>query len=604
MAQPPLLTLQNIALTFGGKPLLTSADMTVLPGEKLCVVGRNGSGKSTLLKIAAGMIEPDAGERFIKPDATARYLPQEPDFSGYATIRDYVAAGLAPGDDQHRGDYLVTALGLNPDDALEGLSGGEARRVALARVMAPEPDILFLDEPTNHLDLPAIEWLEGELRRTRSAIVMISHDRRFLENISKSTLWVSQGQTRLLGEGFAAFEDWRDKILEEEADAHHKLGRQIVREEHWLRHGVSGRRKRNMRRLSDLHALKRKKAETRQGPTNVNITVTEGRASGKIVMEAVNISKAIESEELIRNFSVIIERGERVAVIGPNGAGKSTLLNILTGKLAPDSGEVKLGTNLQILHVDQKREALKPEWTLKDALTDGAGDMVPLAGGQKHVMSYMKDFLFLPEQAGTPIEALSGGERGRLMLARGLRLPSNVLVLDEPTNDLDLETLDLLQEMIMDYEGTVLLVSHDRDFIDRLATTTIASEGDGKWIVYPGGYADMARQRGRGVTAKKTQEPQKSEKAEKPQGGKEAGQQSQKLSFKQKHALETLPKRIDEIGKKIDLAKAELAKPDLYAKDPERFNRIAKALDTLEAEREKCEEEWLELEMLREELEG
>ena len=604
MALPPLLTLQDIALTFGGTPLLEKADLSVGVGERLAVVGRNGSGKSTLLKIAAGMVEQDAGTRFVKPGATMRYLPQEPSFEGYKTVMDYVAEGLTQGDDAYRAEYLIGSLGLRVDQPLEGMSGGEARRVALARTLAPEPDILLLDEPTNHLDLPAIEWLEDELSRTRSALVMISHDRRFLQNLSKSTLWVTLGETRLLGEGFGAFEDWRDKQIEEEEEAQHKLGRQIAREEHWVRHGVSGRRKRNMRRMGELQTLKKNRVEAKSQVGNVNFTVTEGKTSGKIVVEAKHVFKTLGEQALIKDFSCIIERGERVAIIGPNGAGKSTLLNLLTGALPADSGEIKRGSNLEILVVDQKRASLKPEWTLKDALTDGAGDMVSVAGAQKHVMSYMKDFLFLPEQAGTPISRLSGGERGRLMLARGLRLPSNVLVLDEPTNDLDLETLDLLQELITDYEGTVLLVSHDRDFIDRLATSTIASEGDGHWQIYPGGYQDMARQRGRGVEAKRVKAVRGDKPEKAPTTAPAPSTSGKKLSFKQKHALETLPLEIADLERKLQKAQTELAVADLYTQNPDRFNKLIKAQELLSEQKLKLEERWLELEMLREEMEG
>ncbi|MCB1384425.1 MAG: ABC-F family ATP-binding cassette domain-containing protein [Nitratireductor sp.] len=608
---PPLLYLADIALTFGGTPLLTGAGIQVHAGDRIALVGRNGSGKSTLLKIAAGEVEPDRGERFLQPGTTVRYLPQEPDLTPYATLGDYVREGLAPGDDPHRADYLMAELGLDGDGGTKTLSGGEARRAALARTLAPEPDILLLDEPTNHLDLPAIEWLEAELSGRRSAIVMISHDRRFLSRLARKTVWMDRGRSRQLDKGFDAFEDWRDKVLEEEETASHKLGRQIVREEHWITHGVSGRRKRNMRRVRELAELRSRKAGETRVQGNVALATADAAVSGKLVAKLDQVSKAFDGRTIVDRFSAIIMRGERIGIVGPNGAGKTTLVNLITGRLQPDSGTIRLGLNLDTLVIDQKRQMLDPAWTLKDALTDGAGDMVAIGETTRHVMSYMKDFLFLPEQARTPVHALSGGERGRLMLARGLRNASNFLVLDEPTNDLDLETLDLLQEFIAEYAGTVLLVSHDRDFIDRTCTLTLASDGKGRWLAYAGGYSDMLAQR-KGAEGPA---PRAGIKGARPVETGSAGREtaaipggkakpSARLSFKQKHALETLPAEIGKLQADIARLRTALAAPDLYAKDPARFARYAEALEARETALSDKESEWLELEMLREELEG
>jgi len=597
---PPILFLKDIHLTFGTSPLLEGADMSISAGERLCLVGRNGSGKSTLLKVAAGLVEQDAGERFIQPGITVRYLPQEPDLAKYPDILSYVEEGLAPGDDPYRAHYLLEQLKLSGRENPATISGGEARRAALARTLAPQPDILLLDEPTNHLDLPVIEWLEQELKSLRSAMVLISHDRRFLENLGRKTLWIDRGETRLLEKGFGHFEDWRDTYLENEELDRHKLDRKIVREEHWVTHGVSGRRKRNIKRLKDLAGLRSERKEQKKVAGDVKITVASGETSGKLVAKLTNITKSFGDKKVVKPFSTIIRRGDRVGIVGPNGAGKTTLLKMMTGTLAPDSGEVKLGVNLEILVLDQKREALDPNWTLGEALTDGSGDMVAVGEARKHVIAYMKDFLFTPEQVRTPIHALSGGERGRLMLARGLRLPSNLLVLDEPTNDLDLETLDLLQEMIADYHGTVIVVSHDRDFLDRVTTSVIVSSGDGQWQEYVGGYSDMQRQRG----SKVLQAAKGQATVGKAAAAKVVKQPKGKLSYKHKFALENLPKKIEQLTGEIAKINQALGKEGLFERQPEKFQQlVAKLADTEEAHT-KAEDQWLELEMLREELEG
>jgi ATP-binding cassette subfamily F protein uup len=603
MALPPLLLLQDIALTFGGTPLIESAELSVSPGERACLVGRNGSGKSTLLKIAAGLVEADHGKRFVQPGATVRYLAQEPDLSPYPTTLAYVEAGLGPGDDPYRARYLLEQLGLTGEEKPADMSGGEARRAALAQVLAPQPDILLLDEPTNHLDLPVIEWLEGELKSLRSALVLISHDRRFLESLSQATVWLDRGKTRRMDRGFAHFEEWRDQVLEQEEAEHHKLGRKLVAEADWLRYGVTARRKRNVRRLSNLHAMRQQFRERTRAVGTVNMSLAEAEQSGTLVVEAEGISKSYGDRAIVSNLSLRVLRGDRLGIIGPNGAGKTTLINMLTGVLESDEGRVRLGSNLQMVMLDQRRASLDPDATVTETLTGGRGDTVTIGGQTKHVIGYMKDFLFSPEQARTPVGVLSGGERNRLMLARALAQPSNLLVLDEPTNDLDLETLDLLEEMIQDYSGTVILVSHDRDFLDRTVSSVLVSEGEGRWLEYAGGYTDMVAQRGRGVQARVVEKEAKPKSAERP-AAQASVQAKRKLSFNEQHDLKTLPKRMSEIEAKIPKVQEILADPELYARDPARFQKAMDTLATLQTELHAAEERWLELEMLREELEG
>jgi ATP-binding cassette subfamily F protein uup len=598
---PPLLALQDIHLTFGTHPLLAGAEIAVSAGDRVCLVGRNGSGKSTMLKVAAGLVQSDSGRRFVQPGATVQYLPQEPDFTGFSSTLAYVEAGLgdAAASDHYRATYLLEQLGLTGTEDPARLSGGEARRTALARVLAPEPDILLLDEPTNHLDLPGIEWLEAELSRMRSGIVLISHDRRLLEKMSRTTVWLDRGVTRVLDQGFAHFEAWRDQVLEQEELERHKLGRKIVMEEDWLRYGVTARRKRNVKRLGDLHSLRKKFKEQRGAIGKVNMNAAEADLSGRLVAVAEGVSKSFGDRTVIRDFSARVIRGDRVGIVGQNGAGKSTLLKLLTGKLEPDSGGIRIGTNLHEVELDQRRDSLDPLMTLAQTLTGGQGDTVTVNGVNRHVVGYMKDFLFGPEQANTPVGVLSGGERGRLTLARAFATPSNLMVLDEPTNDLDLETLELLQERLADYTGTVLLVSHDRDFLDRVVTSTIATEGDGRWIEYAGGYSDMLAQRG--ALRKLEGGPERLKASATVQAPKAA---SKKMSFKDKHALETLPGKIAGLEAEVTRLNAVLADGGLYSRAPAKFDEATKALELAHAGLAKAEEQWLALEMLREELEG
>jgi len=599
----PLLALQSIRLVLGSTQLLDSADLAVAPGDKIALVGRNGSGKSTLLKIAAGLVASDGGERFLQPGATVRYLPQEPDLSGFDTTLAYVEDGLEGADNPYRAQYLLEQLGLRGDENPKALSGGEARRAALARVLAPEPDILLLDEPTNHLDLPVIEWLETELKSLRSALVLISHDRRFLADLTRATIWIDRGETRRIDHGFAGFEAWRDDFLEQEEKEQHKLARKIVAEEHWVRYGVTARRKRNVRRMDLLSNLRQQVREYRGPQGNVKMTVAEGKSSGAMVVEAEAISKTYDGRKIVDAFSTRIMRGARLGIVGPNGAGKTTLIRMLTGALEPDSGTVRLGTRLELAVLDQKRASLDPDMTLKDVLTGGGSDTLTINGESKHVIGYMKEFLFTPEQARTAVGKLSGGERNRVTLARALSLPSNVLVLDEPTNDLDLETLDLLQEMVADYQGTVIVVSHDRDFLDKVATSIIVAEGDGTWNEYAGGYSDMVAQRGEGVVARRVEKP-KGEPKSRPKPASPPVRPKRKLNFKEKHALDTLPKTMDGLRAKMAKLQERLDDPSFYNRDPKAFEQAT--ADFVEAQDElmRCEDQWLELEMLREELEG
>ncbi len=599
-----LLSLSGTSLTFGGAPLLTGADLDVAKGARIALVGRNGSGKSTLLKIAAGVIEADGGERFVHPDITVRYLPQEPDFSGFETAEDFIAAALDHHTDAHEMSVLTDALQIPKSLNLQSCSGGEARRVAIAASLISKPDILLLDEPTNHLDLTAITWLEQQLKTMRSAIVLISHDRRFLETLTTSTVWIDRGETRALDKGFAHFEAWRDKVLEEEADAFHKLGRKIVAEEHWMRYGVTARRKRNMRRVGELQALRKKLREDRRPDSAVKFATSSVRDSGKQVIVAENISKSFGDKKVVDDFSIKIGRKDRVGIVGPNGAGKTTLINLLTGALAPDSGAIKLGTNLDIVSLSQRRDSLKPEMRLADAITDQRGDWVTIGETKKHVASYLQDFLFAPEQWRAPVQSLSGGERGRLALAAALAKPSNFLVLDEPTNDLDLETLDLLEDMLASYAGTLLLVSHDRSFIDRIVTSVIATDPDrpGKWRRYAGGYDDMVAQRGcaPGAEMKVTEKPEKPIKS--APGKPKPGTSKSKLSYKEKYALETLPGEIGALEAQIKQYKETLDDPGLFDRDPKRFNETARSLEQTQEKLCACEDAWLELTIKQETL--
>jgi ATP-binding cassette subfamily F protein uup len=540
----------------------------------------------------------------MQPGAVVRYLPQEPDFSGVASTLAYVEAGLGASDDTHFARYLLEQFELTGREDPAHLSGGEARRASLARALAPSPDILLLDEPTNHLDLTAIEWLERDLSSRRTALVLVSHDRRFLSNLSRLTVWLDRGFTRRIDRGFAHFEEWRDMLLAEEEREQHKLDRKIVAEEHWMRYGVTGRRKRNMLRVGNLQALREQRRTYRANPGDATISAGSAAPSGALVIEAIGIGKRYDSRQIVSDFSIRIQRGDRIGIVGPNGSGKTTLINLLTGTLPPDAGTIRLGSNLAVATLDQHRDSLDPAITVTEALTGGHGDTVMVNGHAKHVVSYMKDFLFASEQARTPLGKLSGGERGRLMLAQVLAKPSNLLILDEPTNDLDMETLDVLEDVLGDYPGTVLLVSHDRDFLDRLVSSVIVPEGDGRWTEYAGGYSDMLAQRdARPSPDVPKPEPRKAAHESAPEIS-EPPPSKRRMSFKDKHALDTLPKTIAALQAEADALRLKLDDPGFYARDRAAFERTTAALTKLQHDIAAAEERWLDLEILREELAG
>jgi len=612
MAAPPLLTLTDIALTFGGAPLFSGASLSVGAGERVGVVGRNGSGKSTLLKIAAGLVEADSGVRFAQPGAKIAYLPQEPDLSAYPTLGAYVAADL----DEHEhylADIAMEGLEVRADAPTDGASGGERRRAALARLLAGEPDLMLLDEPTNHLDITAIEWLEDYLSSTRTGYVLISHDRALMRKLTRVTLWVDRGVVRRLDEGFGGFEAWRDKVLEEEEAGRHKLDRLIKAEARWAVEGISARRTRNqgrVRRLADLRA-ERSAQIMRAGPAAM--ALDSGATSGKIVIEAKGVAKSYEGRAVVRDFSIRIARGDRVAFIGPNGAGKTTLLKMLTGEIAPDAGTVKQGSNLAMAVFDQNRDRLDLDKSLWETLTgaaelgvSGKNDQIMVRGRPKHVVAYLKDFLFDERQARGPVRALSGGERARLLLSRIMARESNLLVLDEPTNDLDVETLDLLQELLAEFDGTVLLVSHDRDFIDRVATSVIASAGDGAWVEYAGGWSDhLAQKAGAQAGAQAAPVASAPARSAAPKPGAPAKKTpARKLSYAQTRRLELLPDEMAALEREITLLERKLADANFYARDPRAFAKATDALAERRTSLERAENEWLTLESAREAAEG
>jgi ABC transport system ATP-binding/permease protein len=605
MARAPLLQLSDISLTFGGEPVFADLSLVVQPGDRVALVGRNGSGKSTLMKVMAGLVEPDQGGRVVTPGITVGYMEQDPQMEGFTTLGDYAASGLDPSE-SYKVEIAGEGLKFDPARPIATASGGERRRAALAKLMAEAPELMLLDEPTNHLDIEAIAWLEAELSTTRAAFVLISHDRAFLRALTRATLWIDRGAVRRQETGFDGFEAWRDKVWEEEDMQRHKMDRKIKAEGRWAVEGISARRKRNQGRLRALQELRAERSSQIRRQGTAAMALESGAKSGKKVAEAEGISKAYDGKVILRDFSIKIQRGDRVAFVGPNGVGKTTLLRMLMGQEAPDSGTISLGTNLLPAVFDQARAQLDPEMTLWDSLTgdpemrvSGKADQVLVRGQPRHVIGYLKDFLFDERQARAPVRSLSGGEKARLLLAKLMARESNLLVLDEPTNDLDIETLDLLQELLDDYDGTVLLVSHDRDFLDRVAATTIAMEGDGRATVYAGGWSDYQAQRAeKGDTAAwnsvsydgKRKAP---EKAPQP-AAKPAGRV--KLSFTEKHRLEALPGIIATLEAEIAKLEQFLEAPDLFSKDPLKFRKGTEALVERQKALAAAEEEWLELE--------
>ncbi|MBF9048220.1 ATP-binding cassette domain-containing protein [Rhodobacterales bacterium LSUCC0031] len=600
MARAPLLQLSDISLTFGGNPVFSDLSLVVQEGDRLALVGRNGSGKSTLMKVMARLTLPDQGSVVTPDGVRVGYMEQDPDFAGFATLGDFATANLDPAE-AWRVEAVAEGLKLKLDAAPDRASGGERRRAALARLLAEAPELMLLDEPTNHLDIEAIGWLERELLQSRAAFVLISHDRAFLTALARGTLWLDRGVVRRQDRGFADFEAWRDKTWDEEDQARHKLDRKIKAEARWAVEGISARRKRNMGRVRALQDLRAERANMIRRQGTAEMALEAGQSSGKRVIEAVGISKAFGDRTILQPFDLRILRGDRVAFVGPNGAGKTTLLNMLTGQTAPDTGTVTLGTGLEMAVFDQTRAQLDPEATLWESLTqdpatrvNGRADQVHVRGTPRHVVGYLKDFLFDEAQARAPVRALSGGEKARLLLARIMARQSNLLVLDEPTNDLDIETLDLLQDLLGDYAGTVLLVSHDRDFIDRVASTTILLEGQGRAVAYAGGWSDMLAQRGNTQTPEATRPTAQKPSAAKP--APKAAATKPGLSFTESHRLKALPGEIARLEAEIAKLMELMADPDLFTREPVKFRKATEALDERQAKLSAAEEEWLMLE--------
>ncbi len=597
MARAPVLQLSDIALTFGGDPVFDDLSLVVQPGDRLALVGRNGSGKSTLMKVMAGLVEADNGMVTAGPGVSVGYMEQDPDLTGFETLGDFASHGLEPGE-LYKVERAGEGLKFDPERPVATASGGERRRAALARLMALSPELMLLDEPTNHLDIEAIAWLEDELKSTRAAYVIISHDRAFLNALTRATLWIDRGAVRRQEIGFQGFEAWRDTIWEEEDMQRHKLNRKIKAEARWAVEGISARRTRNQGRVRALQDLRAERAGQIKRQGTAAMALEAGPKSGRKVMEATGITKVFGDKVILHDFSLTVNRGDRIALVGPNGVGKTTLLNMLIGKEQPDSGEVKIGTNLALALFDQARAQLDGDMTLWDSLTgdpdmrvSGKADQIMVRGNPKHVVGYLKEFLFDEAQARAPVRSLSGGEKARLLLAKLMARESNLLVLDEPTNDLDVETLDLMQELLGNYDGTVILVSHDRDFLDRVAATTIAMEGDGRATVYAGGWSDYIAQRGmedfsESVVKSKTSGG-KSQPKEKTQSG---------LSFTEKHRLEALPAEIERIGAEIGKLEELLGDPALFTEQPAKFQKASDALVQRHGKLADAEEEWLMLE--------
>ena len=595
----PLLSLRNATVRIGPDPLFSDLGLSVGRGDRICLIGRNGAGKSTLLKALAGLIELDGGERFLQPRATVAYLAQEPDLHGHRTILEVALAGLPASEDvatgRHRAQAVLARFDLDPARAAATLSGGEARRAALAAALVGEPEVLLLDEPTNHLDLAAIEQLEQDLASFRGGLVMVSHDRAFLTRLGRTLWWLDRGRLRTLDQGFAAFEAWSEQVLANEEAELVQLDKTIAAETDWSHHGISARRTRNQGRLRRLEALRRERAQRPAASGSVKLAGPGLATGGRQVIEASGIAKRFGDQVVIADFSTRILRGDRVGIIGPSGAGKTTLLRLLTGRLAPDAGTVRLGTNLQTAFIDQRRDSLDPDRTPWQTLCPDGGDQIVVQGRARHVAGYLRDFLFRPEQFRTPLRVLSGGERNRLLLARQLAQPCNLMVLDEPTNDLDMDTLDLLQEVVADFAGTLLLVSHDRDFLDRLVTSVIAFEGAGRLREYAGGYSDYRRQRPVPDGQKRADpKPTAAKSAAATQRTRAAGKGPQR-------ELARVLARIEGLQSSIRAVEQRLSDPDLFRRDAEAFAAAGAELRARQAELLTAEQRWLELEI---ELEG
>jgi ATP-binding cassette subfamily F protein uup len=588
MAAAPVLSWEGLSLQQGGRWLFRDLDLHIGPRDRLALIGRNGAGKTTLLRLIASQIEPDKGKRSIQPGTKVVLLEQDPDFAGYATLMDFALAG-ADAPERHQIEAIAGQLGIAMDHAADTASGGERRRAALARALAMDPDVLLLDEPTNHLDLAAIDWLEGWLQRYPGAFVTISHDRTFLTRLTRSTIWLDRTALRRKDIGFGGYEAWEEQVYAEEARNADRLDAKLKLEAHWLERGVTARRKRNQGRLEKLWEMRATRAAmlAPQGAAKLALGSDDVRTKSVIVAE--KITKRFGERAIIKDFSLRIQRGDRIGVVGSNGSGKTTLLRLLTGALAPDEGKVTLAKSLAGVLIDQQRSLLTPEKSLRDVLADG-GDWIDVRGVRKHVQGYLKDFLFEPGLIDAKVGTLSGGEQSRLLLAREFARKSNLLVLDEPTNDLDLETLDLLQEVIADYDGTVLIVSHDRDFLDRTVNVTLGLDGSGKVDVVAGGYADWEARRAA------EQRPASSGRAERPRDTPPPPPPRKgKLTYKDQRDYELLPARVEELAAAIARDESALHDPALYAADPAKFAALSKAIDVARVQKDAAEERWLTL---------
>jgi len=591
----PLLSFENLGLVQGSGWLFRGLDLYVGARDRLALIGRNGAGKTTLLKLIGGVIEPDEGKRSIVPGTHVVMLEQDPDVSGFATLRDFALSGeRAPA--PHEVEAIADQLGIDLGREAKTASGGERRRAAICRALASDPDILLLDEPTNHLDIAAISWLEDWLSRFNGAFIVISHDRTFLTRLTRSTYWLDRGNLRRSEVGFGGFDAWMERVYAEEARAADKLDAKLKIEAHWLERGVTARRKRNQGRLAKLWEMRAERAAMIGPQGAAKLAVTADGSKTKTVFAAEQVTKGFGDRTVIKDFTLRIQRGDRIGIVGGNGAGKTTLLKLLTGEIEPDSGTVKRAQTLDAIVIDQQRSLMKPEKTVREVLAEG-GDWIDVRGVRKHIQGYLKEFLFEPSLTEAKVGTLSGGERTRLLLAREFARESNLLVLDEPTNDLDLETLDLLQEVIADYDGTVLIVSHDRDFLDRTVTVTLGLDGSGRIDVIAGGYADWeAKRRQPNASAvKKAAAP----KADAPPPPKAA-----KLSYKDQRDYDLLPKRIEEIEAGILRDEEALADPALYTKNPKRFAELTAAIEKARTEKDAAEERWLELAEMVEGLGG
>jgi len=596
--EAPIFTIKNAKLSFGLNPLFIGVDLYINRGDKICLVGRNGCGKSTLLKVIAGQLDADDGEFFMQPGIRVGYMPQEPDFSGFSTLREVVESGL-PEEQKHqtyRADQLIEYFDINEKQNPELSSGGERRKAALARALINEPDILLLDEPTNHLDIAAIEKLEEIIQKFGGAVLVISHDRAFLSHISRTTFWLDRGILRRNNKGFDDFENWQDQVIEQEIIEQKALNKKIAEETEWLHKGVTARRKRNMGRLRRLQQLRQERREQIKAVGSVNMEAETADLRSKLVIEAKHVFKSFDERLIVKDFSIRVIKGNKLGIVGPNGSGKTTLLKLLTKKLEPDSGFVRIGKNLEEAYFDQNRVTLDPKKTLWKTLCN-EGDHIWVRGHFRHVVAYLKDFLFKPDQAQALVSTLSGGEKNRLMLAVALARPSNFLVLDEPTNDLDMDTLDLLQEVLDEYEGTIIIVSHDRDFMDKVATSLLYMKGDGTVYEHVGTYTELLEK-----LKNKQNEPVVKKITEKNLSKPREKNKTTKLSYKEQYLLQNLPSEIEKLEQENKSIEIALGNPNLYIDDPQKFDELSSSLAANKIKLEELENQWLELQIRADEL--